>query len=84
MLPLSNGLAALLAIAATLWAMGCYTIEFLFDFASPNVYLADRAPPPILKHTGATLELTPCMLDGGRERNVGEFIPTASLSGRRE
>ena len=74
----------MLAIAATLRAMGCYTIEFLFDFASPNVYLAYRAPPPIIKRTGATLEVTPCMLDGGRKRNVGEFIPTASLSGRRE
>ena len=30
------------------------TIEFIFDFASPNVYLAYRALPPILERTGAT------------------------------
>ena len=39
-------------------------IEFLFDFASPNVYLAYRALPPILERTGAKLDVTPCLLGG--------------------
>ena len=40
------------------------TIEFIFDFASPNVYLAYRALPPILERTGATLTIVPCLLGG--------------------
>ena len=39
-------------------------IELLFDFASPNVYLAYRALPSILKRTGARLTLTPVLLGG--------------------
>ena len=31
------------------------TIEFIFDFASPNAYLAMKALPPILERTGAAL-----------------------------
>ncbi len=27
-------------------------LEFLFDFASPNAYLAYRALPPILRRSG--------------------------------
>ena len=40
------------------------TIEFVFDFASPNSYLAYRALPPILARTGAELVITPCLLGG--------------------
>ena len=40
------------------------TIEFIFDFASPNAYLAYRALPPILARTGAELVITPCLLGG--------------------
>ena len=39
-------------------------IEFLFDFASPNVYLAYRALTPILERTGAKLVITPVLLGG--------------------
>ena len=35
------------------------TIEFIFDFGSPNVYLAYRALPPILERTGATARHQP-------------------------
>ena len=31
------------------------TIEFIFDFASPNAYLVYRALPPILERSGARL-----------------------------
>ena len=56
------------------------TIEFIFDFGSPNAYLAYRALPPILERTGARLMITPCLLGGvfitvlgrrGRPRVVG-------------
>ena len=39
-------------------------IELLFDFGSPNVYLAYRALPPILERTGARLAITPVLLGG--------------------
>ena len=39
-------------------------LEFLFDFASLNAYLAYRALPPILQRTGAELVITPCLLGG--------------------
>ena len=40
------------------------SIEFIFDFGSPNAYLAYRALPPILERTGARLVITPCLLGG--------------------
>src|SRR6516225_3030727 len=40
------------------------TIEFIFDFGSPNAYLAYRALPPILERTGARLAIMPCLLGG--------------------
>jgi 2-hydroxychromene-2-carboxylate isomerase len=39
-------------------------LEFIFDFGSPNAYLAYRALPPILARTGAELVITPCLLGG--------------------
>lgn len=39
-------------------------LEFVFDFASPNVYLACKALPPVLERTGAKLEIIPCLLGG--------------------
>ncbi len=40
------------------------TLEFLFDFGSPNVYLAWKALPPILARTGAAVTVTPVLLGG--------------------
>ena len=40
------------------------TLEYLFDFGSPNVYLAWKALPPILRRTGASLKVTPILLGG--------------------
>ena len=40
------------------------TIEFIFDFASPNAYLAWHALQPIAARHGATVELVPCLLGG--------------------
>ena len=39
-------------------------LEFIFDFGSPNAYLAYRALPPILARTRAELAITPCLLGG--------------------
>lgn len=40
------------------------TLDFIFDFGSPNGYLAYRALPPILERTGAELNIVPCLLGG--------------------
>lgn len=40
------------------------TLEFIFDFGSPNAYLAYRALPPVLERTGAGLRILPCLLGG--------------------
>ncbi|MEM9724187.1 MAG: 2-hydroxychromene-2-carboxylate isomerase [Pseudomonadota bacterium] len=40
------------------------TLEFIFDFGSPNAYLSHRALGPILARTGAELKITPCLLGG--------------------
>ena len=40
------------------------TLEFIFDFGSPNAYLAWHGLQPVLKRTGAVLDITPCLLGG--------------------
>ncbi len=54
-------------------------IEFLFDFASANAYLAYRALPPILARTGAKLEIVPCLL-GGIFKATGNRAPTVAFA----
>jgi 2-hydroxychromene-2-carboxylate isomerase len=54
------------------------TIEFIFDFSSPNAYLAYRALPSILERTGATLFVNPCLL-GGIFKATGNQAPTAAF-----
>jgi len=39
-------------------------VEFLFDFGSPNAFLADRVIPDIEKRTGAAFERVPVLLGG--------------------
>ena len=50
------------------------TLEFVFDFASPNAYLAWRALAPILQRTGARLEIKACLL-GGIFKATGNQAP---------
>ena len=59
-------------------------IEFLFDFASPNAYLAYRALPPILERTGAELVVIPCLLGGifKATGNRAPFIAFADIKGK--
>ncbi|MBV8107076.1 MAG: 2-hydroxychromene-2-carboxylate isomerase [Hyphomicrobiales bacterium] len=61
-------------------------IEFLFDFASPNVYLAHRALPPILERTGARLYITPCLLGGifKATNNQSPVVAFAPVKGKVE
>jgi 2-hydroxychromene-2-carboxylate isomerase len=40
------------------------TIDFIFDFGSPNAYLAGKVLPGIAQRTGATVNLIPCLLGG--------------------
>jgi len=40
------------------------TIDFIFDFGSPNAYLAWYALQPILERTGANVNIIPCLLGG--------------------
>ena len=56
------------------------TIEFIFDFASPNCYLAYRALPPILERTGARLVINPCLL-GGIFKATGNVAPGIAFAG---
>src|ERR1700685_4035184 len=56
------------------------TIEFIFDFASPNSYLAYRALPPILERTGAQLVISPCLL-GGIFKATGNVAPGIAFAG---
>lgn len=55
------------------------TIEFIFDFGSPNAYLAYRALPPILERTGARLVLDPCLL-GGIFKATGNQAPAIAFT----
>jgi 2-hydroxychromene-2-carboxylate isomerase len=55
------------------------SIEFIFDFGSPNAYLAYRALPPILERTGARLEIVPCLL-GGIFKATGNKAPSIAFA----
>lgn len=61
-------------------------IEFIFDFASPNAYLAYRALPPLLERTGARLDINPCLLGGifKATGNTAPFIAMSPIKGRFE
>ena len=56
------------------------TVEFIFDFASPNAYLAWRVLAPILQRTGAKLDVKACLL-GGIFKATGNKAPMAAFAG---
>lgn len=61
-------------------------VDFIFDFASPNAYLAYHVLTPILKRRQARLNIIPCLLGGifkatGNESPVTAF---AKVKGKRE
>ncbi len=56
------------------------TVEFIFDFASPNAYLAYHALEGVLARTGAVLRLNPCLL-GGIFKSTGNQAPMLAFAG---
>ena len=58
------------------------TIEFLFDFGSPNGYLAWKVLPKIAERTGAKVEITPVLL-GGLFKLTGNRSPVEAFAGIR-
>lgn len=50
------------------------TVDFIFDFASPNAYLAHQAVGGIAKRTGATFNYVPALL-GGVFKATGNQAP---------
>jgi 2-hydroxychromene-2-carboxylate isomerase len=50
------------------------TIDFIFDVASPNAYLAQQVLPGIAQRAGAQVRLVPCLL-GGIFKATGNQAP---------
>lgn len=57
-------------------------VEFLFDFGSPNAYLAERLIPAIEQRTGVEFEYVPVLL-GGIFKATNNRSPFESLDGIR-
>lgn len=55
------------------------TVEFIFDFGSPNAYLAMQVLPAIAERTGATLKVTPALL-GGLFKITGNQSPVTAFA----
>jgi 2-hydroxychromene-2-carboxylate isomerase len=56
------------------------TIDFIFDFASLNAYLAYRTLPAVAERTGATINLIPVLL-GGVFKATGNQAPFTAFGG---
>lgn len=56
------------------------TVEFIFDFGSPNAYLANRILPDIARRTGAEVVVTPALL-GGIFKITGNQAPMTAFGG---
>ena len=50
------------------------TVDFIFDFASPNAYLVHKIMPEIEARTGASFNYIPCLL-GGIFKATGNQAP---------
>ncbi len=55
-------------------------IDFIFDFGSPNAYLAWKLVPAIAARTGAEVRIVPCLL-GGIFKATGNQAPFVTFSG---
>ena len=55
-------------------------VEFLFDFGSPNAYLADKVIPQIEERTGVKFDYVPVLL-GGIFKLTNNMSPADSLKG---
>jgi 2-hydroxychromene-2-carboxylate isomerase len=54
------------------------SIAFIFDFGSPNAYLAYKVLPAVAARTGAEIKLLPCLL-GGIFKLTGNQAPTTAF-----
>ena len=61
---------------------GALKVQFLFDFGSPNAYLAARLIPDIEKRTGTKFDYVPVLL-GGIYKLTGNSSPADYLKGIR-
>ncbi|MFT5507305.1 MAG: 2-hydroxychromene-2-carboxylate isomerase [Hyphomicrobiaceae bacterium] len=62
------------------------TVDFIFDFASPNAYMTHKALAGITQRTGATVNYIPCLL-GGIFKSTGNqapFVTFANVKGKQE
>lgn len=57
-----------------------FTVEFHFDFGSPNAYLAHLVIPEIERRTGVAFDYVPVLL-GGVFKATGNVSPAVSLRG---
>lgn len=55
------------------------TVDFIFDFGSPNAYLAYQVLPGMLQTSGAQLNIIPCLL-GGIFKATGNQSPMEAFS----
>ena len=56
------------------------TVELIYDFGSPNAYLAYQALTDVAERTGASIVLTPCLL-GGVFKSTGNQSPFMAFAG---
>ena len=56
------------------------TIDFIFDFASPNGYFAHHGLKGVAERTGASVNLIPCLL-GGIFKATGNQAPFLAFGG---
>ena len=62
------------------------SVDFIFDFASPNGYLAHHALKGIIERTGVSINYIPCLL-GGIFKSTGNqapFVAFAGIKGKNE
>jgi len=62
------------------------SVDFIFDFGSPNAYLSHKVLPQIAARTGATVNLIPCLLGGifKLSNNQSPMAAFASVKGKME
>ena len=56
------------------------TVDFIFDFASPNAYLVHKIVPEIEARSGAVFNYIPCLL-GGIFKATGNQAPMIAFGG---
>ncbi len=56
------------------------TIDFIFDFASPNAYFAHHALKGVAERTGARINIIPCLL-GSIFKATGNHAPMIAFGG---